>query len=275
MESPDASAVPGANISLQGIASVCQQVCGVSECEVQLAAGEPEKSSLFCPQVANCRDGTGRRPHDFVPRHADRTRGDIGEHFAQVAHLEAESVGAFRILRDDLAAHGAPARLVRAAGRAARDEIRHARATNALARRYGVSAEARPRKAQRPARSLELIALENAVEGCVRETYGALVATWQAREASDPEVRAAMKRIARDETRHAELSWEIAKWARGRLDTRARTRVDAAMRDAARGLAVDARAPTPASVARAIGAPPPDVATALVEALAQDLWEAS
>jgi hypothetical protein len=58
-----------------------------------------------------------------------------------------------------------------------------------------------------PARSLEELAVENAVEGCVRETYGALTAIWQARTAKDPSVAAAVRRIARDETRHAALSW--------------------------------------------------------------------
>ena len=52
-------------------------------------------------------------------------------------------------------------------------------------------------------RELEAIAIENAVEGCVRESFGALLATWQAKTAGDARVRAAMKRIARDETRHA------------------------------------------------------------------------
>jgi hypothetical protein len=56
-------------------------------------------------------------------------------------------------------------------------------------------------------RSLEEMALENVVEGCVRETFGAVVAMIQAERAGDARVRRAMRRIARDETRHAELSW--------------------------------------------------------------------
>src|SRR3989442_1726027 len=57
------------------------------------------------------------------------TRADLGGYFATMASLEAASVGAFRALRTELRAHGAPRALVRAAERAARDEIRHARMT--------------------------------------------------------------------------------------------------------------------------------------------------
>lgn len=52
--------------------------------------------------------------------------------------------------------------------------------TRRLAARYGATAP-RPRVERAPVRSLEDIAVENAVEGCVRETFGALVGAWQAR----------------------------------------------------------------------------------------------
>jgi hypothetical protein len=81
-------------------------------------------------------------------------------------------------------------------------------------------------------RSLTAIAEENAVEGCVRETFGALLATFQATHAADTSVRAAMRRIARDETRHAVLGWRIASWVEGRVDRGCRARVAAARRDA-------------------------------------------
>jgi hypothetical protein len=148
-----------------------------------------------------------------------------------MARLEAASVHAFRHLRRELVAHGAPKRLVRAAERAARDEIQHERMTRALARRYRAVA-VDPEVEGRGIRSLESIAVENAAEGCVREAFGALVACWQAQLAADPVIRGAMKRIARDETRHAALAFEVDAWARGRLDASARTRVEEARRQA-------------------------------------------
>lgn len=66
-------------------------------------------------------------------------------------------------------------------------------------------------------RPLAALAAENAIEGCARESYGALVAAWQATHAIDDDVRAAYASIARDEARHALLSAAIDDWARTRL----------------------------------------------------------
>jgi hypothetical protein len=144
--------------------------------------------------------------------------------------MEAGSVDAFRMLRDELVAHGAPRRLVRAAMRAIRDELRHVRQTSALARRFGEEPVPPRPCPPRALRSFEDMALENAVEGCVRETYSALECAWQAQAATDPVVRATMARIARDEMRHLELSWAVNAWARGRLDAAARARIAVAQR---------------------------------------------
>jgi hypothetical protein len=56
------------------------------------------------------------------------------------------------------------------------------------------------------------VAVENAVEGCVRETFGVAVAMIRAERAGDKQVRRAMRSIARDEMQHAELSWAVARW---------------------------------------------------------------
>jgi hypothetical protein len=146
--------------------------------------------------------------------------------------MEAGSIDAFRTMRDELAAHGAPRRLVRAASRAMRDEMRHVRQTSALARRYGEQPLSPPPPPPRARRSLEEMATENAVEGCVRETYSALECLWQAETAADPVVRATMKRIARDEMRHLALAWAVHDWARGKLSASARGRLHTAQREA-------------------------------------------
>lgn len=77
-------------------------------------------------------------------------------------------------------------------------------------------------------RDLETVARENAAEGCVRETFAALVAWRQARLAADPKIRETMGTIAADETRHAALSWAIDAWSRDRLSKSARHRVRSA-----------------------------------------------
>ena len=68
------------------------------------------------------------------------------------------------------------------------------------------------------------VAIENATEGCVRETYGALVAAFQARTAEDPEIRQVLTRIAR-EARHAGVSHDVALWLDTQLDATSRARV--------------------------------------------------
>jgi hypothetical protein len=68
------------------------------------------------------------------------------------------------------------------------------------------------------------------VEGCIRETFGALVAMYQAEQATDTQIRGAMKVIAQDETRHASLAWRIAKWAEARLSEEERAAVQALQR---------------------------------------------
>jgi hypothetical protein len=187
--------------------------------------------------------------------------------------LEAASVDAFRVLARELRHHGAPKSLVRAAERAARDEIGHARAAGALARRWGVMPRA-PRVEPRPVRSLEAIAIENAVEGCVRETFGALLATHQARAAASPRLRETFSRIAKDETRHAALAWRVAQWLDGRLDGEARARVRAARRAAAEGLVRSARAESHRDWCEWIGLPGAGVAERMADQMRASLWAA-
>ena len=170
--------------------------------------------------------------------------------------------------------HAAPGELVRMAERSAlRDEERHARTVGSLARRFGATPpKVRVGRAQR--RSLEEMARENAVEGCVRETFGAIVATWQAAHARDAEVRAAMKRIAADETRHAALAWAIARWAEARLDEAARARVREARDEAVRELAREVGGGAVDEVTSEAGLPAPADARALVRAMSDALGPA-
>jgi hypothetical protein len=230
-----------------GIPTNCLEICG-----------PPGDCYLASPGVVGCRSVqmadlcTGRRPAGLLD--PELARGtSIGDYFASAARLEEASVDAFHHLRRELVAHGAPRRFVRAAERAARDEMRHARAMGGLARRYGcvpLAAEVEPRSI----RGLEAIAIENAVEGCVREAFGALLATFQAHTAGDPAIRAVMMRVARDETRHAALALQVNGWLKGRLVPTARARVERARRGAMTDLATSV-AETPPALQTPLGLP--------------------
>ena len=181
----------------------------------------------------NC---TGRRTQGVgsLDGCAGTTTGAI---LAERAYLEAVSVQAFATLERELAAHGAPPALLRDVRRARRDEIRHTAMMTRLARRFDGAPRALETQAVSPVRGLLAIALENAVEGCVRETYGAVVGLVEARVSRDPEVRRAMQSIAADECRHAELAWAVAEWVSPRLRAEERNAVERAMQEAVAGLA--------------------------------------
>ena len=243
--------------------------CHVVECD---DGGLFADASSLSIEYITCAGGVGRRPSGLDDATFEAAASDVGAFFARVAHLEAASVHAFRALGAELAHHGAPRELIDAASRSASDERRHARITAKLARRHGGrTVRPRVRRSAEP-RTLEAIAIENAVEGCVRETYGALIASWQAAHARDAAIADAMTAIADDETRHAALAWSVAKWLDAHLDAPARARVDAARRDAIAALRSDASAPLPASLVAVAGLPSATDAARLVDRLERDLW---
>jgi hypothetical protein len=127
------------------------------------------------------------------------------------------------------------------------------------------------------ARSLVAMAAENAREGCVRETFGAVTAAFQARHAADPRLRAVMTAIAHDEARHALLAWEIDGWARAALPPSGARRLSSARDAAVRTLAREiASTPPPArSLARALGLPSPAALRRLAGDTRELLWSAA
>ncbi len=213
----------------------------------------------------------GRLPAGLRPRPAMcGLAHPVGEFLAEVAHLEAAAVTAFQQFAQEMALHGAPRRMTRAAMRSRRDEVRHARVMNGLARRYGGAPVAARVEPWTP-RSLTEVACDNAAEGCIRETFGALVAHAQARQARDPVVRRALFGIARDETRHAALSWEFAGWVRRRLSGAQRRRVAARTRDALERMEHDATRAYDSAVHEVTGLPRPERARAMFGQLREAL----
>jgi len=207
----------------------------------------------------------GRRPAGL---REGVNRGDtLGDALAECARLEQASILSFRQLANDLRAHGAPKKLVRRALRAARQEARHARTVASLARRRGARVT-RAVVAETGSRSLEAIATENAVEGCVGETYGMLVAAWQGTHARDPQVRAAYASIAPDELEHAILARDVDTWARSKLGSSARGRVQRAKATALTRLAVRVHSRVPRELVEQGGMPNVEASVALYELMA-------
>ncbi|WP_375743133.1 ferritin-like domain-containing protein [Corallococcus interemptor] len=235
------------------------------------ASGEVQEQEKRVLEKGDPNCNIGRRPVGLQVAEACDGPEALGRYFANAAHLEAASVHAFLRLRDELALHGADVGLQDAARRSAMEEVQHARVTDRLARRFGGTPQ-RPVVEDLPPRSLMDVALENAVEGCVRETYGALLAHHQAMHARDLEVRQAMVRIAEDETRHAALSWDIDQWARPRLSEEDRRTLREAQKRAVALLREEVAVPLDASIIKEAGMPTPETALALLDTLEQDLW---
>jgi hypothetical protein len=208
----------------------------------------------------------GRRPHGLEIAAGARAPSNLGDCFARMAELELASIAAFTVLERQLAAHGAPEPLLQRCCAARRDEIAHARVVTQLARRFG--AQPKPvRVAPQGLPSLWQLALDNAREGCVRELYGAAVATWQAAHALDPQIRKVFSGIARDEAEHAALALDLARWLEPHLSDAERAEVEAERQHARVQLQAELLVAPDAEAQSVAGLPSAAQAAALLTAL--------
>jgi len=228
-------------------------------------------STVECQtRSTGCGQPCGRIPAGLRWGSTEAQPSAVAAHLAAAAHLEGASVFAFQALERELVAHRAPAPLVRRAKSAQRDEKRHHSAISRLAISFGASVpavEVEPTEI----RTLAEMAIENAVEGCVRETYGAAVAALQGESAGNLSIRRAMRAIAVDEAEHASLAWAVDAWARPRLAAGERAQVKAAREQARAQLITTAREPVPPELSTTLGLPTPAAAEHLIGTLSL-LW---
>lgn len=187
----------------------------------------------------------GRRPLDHTEAGDDGHEDALGRSLAAMAYLEAASVFAFEELAAWLSTHRAPAELVERCRAAADDERHHARWLTHLARQRGATVRVPTPRPSSDASPVE-VATHNAVEGCVHESFAALMAAVRAQRATDVRLRRVFARIAADESRHGQLAWDLHAWLCGRLDPVQAQAVEASQR------AAMARLPGRAAAAAAI-----------------------
>ncbi len=245
---------------------LCSDGCeSVDSCELTTVDGGLAVRIIFTPRCF-----TGRCPEGLVPAAPGGAVEQLGAWLAISAHQEAASIDAFEILATELGAHRAPPALILAAHSASADERRHADSIGGLAARRGAVPPA-VHVNRRPIRDIESVARENAVEGCVRETYAALLACRQARAATDPAIRSAMAGIARDETRHAALAWAVDRWSNALLAPAARRRVRKARQEAIERLVGAPSFPLPCDALALAGLPDEEEEARMVAALGAQL----
>ena len=205
------------------------------------------------PRVARLRrtDAWRARPVRSRAGPPDEVRKAVAAHWTREALGEHASIAAFARLAIDSLAAGAPLALVRRAHEAAVDEVGHARACFAVAGDLR-GAEAGPGglRTSRAVRTVSLarLARESLLDGCIGEGIAAGLASLLASRATDLRLRRTLLRIARDESRHAMLAWDIV----DALVERGGARVKAAVKRALDALSLPAATPrtAPGELAR-------------------------
>lgn len=231
-------------VSAQCPGGLCAFDDGARQCFASAASrpcGEPGRPFLVGDEVrfASARVGAGwcdsRVAAAVDPLDSSRLARAV-EHFQQAALLEHASIAAFARFTLQLLELGAPASFCRGAQDAMRDEIVHAQLCFTLASRYARQPIApgplSMSGALAPA-SLEDVTRSCVLEGCIGETLAALEAAEALAGTTDPEVRAALERIAEDERRHAELAFRFVAWALEQSPATSLRRTLAAVLDAA------------------------------------------
>ncbi len=156
-------------------------------------------------------------PTTVAPELSEATRAALAATWTAAARDEHASIAAFAVAVLELMSLGAPPGLLVATQAAMADEVEHARLCFAQARRHGgtplgpgplvIDGGALARAGDPAA-----IAVAVLVEGCVGEGAAAAEAAMAAEACEDPEARAVLATLARDEARHAALAWSTLRW---------------------------------------------------------------
>jgi hypothetical protein len=198
-------------------AYACVQTGSGRTCQMpQCMAGRP----FLVDRIARVAGTTERSDwsHGRAPDAGALTREmrrALAAHWTQVGLMEHASVAAFARFTLELAALGASAELLTASAQAMSDEVEHAKLAFALASAYAgeaIGPSALDVSGALPRVTARTTFASLVREGCIGETLAAVEATEALAAATDPAVRDALARIARDETRHSELAWKTARW---------------------------------------------------------------
>jgi hypothetical protein len=195
-------------------------VAGISQVNWGGQPGRPlrVRGRIVAAPLADSEGWRGAGAAPDVSSLSPAARTALAEAWIESARSEHASVPTFSRLSLTLMSLGAPARLVEGAHRAALEEIEHARLAFGLAAAYagervapGALAELRGASAV-TAGSLSELALESLTDGCLNEGFAAAAAAASSARARDGAVRDAWAGIARDESSHADLAWDVLQW---------------------------------------------------------------
>jgi hypothetical protein len=161
-------------------------------------------------------DWSGELPAALPTALDPALRAEIARSWTEQALMEHASVAAFARFSLQLVSLGAPPQLLLGAAQAMQDEVQHAQACFALARRHSdaeIGPGPLPIEGALEQQDLLSVVLGTIAEGCIGETVAALEAAEALAHCEDGAACAVLERIAREEARHAQLAWQFVAWA--------------------------------------------------------------
>ena len=212
----------------------------------------------------------GRMPNGLALIESE-TQNALGNYFAHMAAMESAAMTAFDYLAQELEFYAAPHHLIQMAHEAINEEAEHAALARLLTEAYdgaNYKIEIKPFQL----RSFFEIALENAVEGCVNETFAAALGYWQQEHAVLETFKQVIAHITEEESKHAALSWEIHEWAFPQLSINEQQQIRQAQLNAIERLEQTFMVEEESSLRQALGMPDRDQVQALLKQLRTELW---
>ena len=213
----------------------CEQVCrsayldAFERCEAPPEGSQPVIVATCYGELRKQCIG-GRRPAGLNQTFAGQDCSEEAKWWAQIHYMEKAAVLAFMQLAEELRDLGAPRELIDGCLQAAAEEIGHAQVTGKLA--VDLGAQLWPvEPVEKVERSLFDLAMHNASEGCVRETYAGLEGLYQATQVRQ-DWAPMVHQIAYEECGHAELSWRIHAWACTQLSREQVAQIELVQREA-------------------------------------------
>jgi len=232
------------------------------------------KVSAACPRIPVAVPG--RMPNGLHLKNDSMTTQSsvnvLGQYLVDMTAMETAAITAFHYLSLELEAYDAPQALIARAREAVIEEARHAEMAAQLAAAYDLDMKEVTVDAF-TLRPLYQIALENAVEGCINETFAAACGLWQSELAQHDVFRMAIGDITEDELGHAALSWDIHQWVMPQLSQVEQERIRVAQAEAVDNLVNDFKQESNPVLQQAFGLPTKDDAARLFAELKDSVWE--
>jgi len=140
----------------------------------------------------------------------------VSELWHRAALYEHASVASFSKFTLELMALGAPPELIIEASLAQVDEVKHAVDCSSVASSFAgrpispglLDVEGALTKRTSP----RDLMIQTILDGCINETLAAAEAAWLAEQCEIKPIKEILKKIAKDESRHAALGWKTVRW---------------------------------------------------------------